>query len=478
MTPCSRSTAIRRSSGIALGLQVRRVDDGQLGLVHVVVGIEVELLLHPRDVRVRGLDVEARRRAEARVVPDVAVDHDHLLLGDVGVLRLGPLEAFLARDRLVLAVGLVGDDEGRALRAFTTSVCTLRFPYSVGRALGICAASSLTSSGVGFSITLPAFGSRNNIFATCSFSLSGTATASLTAAKRGNSYERPIGFVRVRSIPGGSDTRRARRRRGVRRDARRDRGSRSRRRRRASLEDPSGPQPLRRGRGRDQRGARKRVRGQPGGARVRHGQGLRLPGRPGRDPDPLRRGARRRLPARALGRGLLAHRGRADRAAAVRSRRRAENGVCGGHHRPRARPRPLRAGDEARHPDLRGVLRLEARDRRRPLPGRDRLGPPERRAEDDRRQDGHPLHRRRGPALHGHDERLRLHGRRNGHGPSGGGAAEGHGDDAVPPDDAGAVRCSDHRGLPRRGRVPPERATTSASSRTTRRTPWSSPVAT
>ena len=47
------------------------------------------------------------------------------------------------------------------------------------------------------------------------------------------------------------------------------------------------------------------VRGQSRGARLRHRQGLRLPGRPGRDRDPLRRGARRRLPARALGSDLL-----------------------------------------------------------------------------------------------------------------------------------------------------------------------------
>ena len=36
-------------------------------------------------------------------------------------------------------------------------------------------------------------------------------------------------------------------------------------------------------------------------------------------------------------------------------------------------------------------------------------------------------------------------------------AAEGHGDDAVPSDDARAVRGADHRGLPRRGRVPAQR---------------------
>ena len=257
-------------------------------------------------------------------------------------------------------------------------------------------------------------------------------------------------------MAGGSHTRRLGCRRRVRRDARRDRGTRSRRRRRSPFEDPSGPQPLRRGRGRDQRRARERLRRQPRGACVRHRQGLRLPGRPGRDPDPLRRGARRRVPARALGRGLLAHRGWAHRAAAVRRSRCASNGVRSRHHRTRSDPRPLRAGHEARPPGVRGVLRLEARGRRRPLPGRDRLGSPERRAEDDRRQDGRPRHRRRGPALHGHDERLRLHGRRNGDGLAGGSAAQGHGDDAVSSDDALADRGSDHRGDTRGGCVPPE----------------------
>src|SRR4026207_2497614 len=70
-------------------------------------------------------------------------------------------------------------------------------------------------------------------------------------------------------------------------------------------------------------------------------------------------------------------------------RRGAANRLRSGHHGPRAHPRALRAGDEARHQDLRGVLRVEARDRRRPLPGRDRMGPPERRPHCDRREDGH-----------------------------------------------------------------------------------------
>ncbi len=103
---------------------------------------------------------------------------------------------------------------------------------------------------------------------------------------------------------------------------------------------------------------------------------------------------------------------------------------------------------------LRGVLRLEARRRRRPLPGRDRLGPPERRPEDDRREDRDPRHRRCGPALHGDDERVRVHGRRHGAGTPGRRSSQGHGDDAVPPDDALADGDPDHRRLPRRGRLP------------------------
>src|SRR5437588_3468100 len=48
-----------------------------------------------------------------------------------------------------------------------TFVWTLRLPYFVPRAVGIFAASALTSSGLGFSITLAACGRRNSIFATC-----------------------------------------------------------------------------------------------------------------------------------------------------------------------------------------------------------------------------------------------------------------------------------------------------------------------
>src|SRR2546430_2071610 len=48
----------------------------------------------------------------------------------------------------------------------STFVWTLRFPHLVGRAVGTCAASSLTSCGLGLSYTRFACGSRNSIFAT------------------------------------------------------------------------------------------------------------------------------------------------------------------------------------------------------------------------------------------------------------------------------------------------------------------------
>ena len=146
--------------------------------------------------------------------------------------------------------------------------------------------------------------------------------------------------------------------------------------------------------------------------------------------------------------------GREARAAAVRRRRLAPHGVRGRHHRPRPDPGALRAAREARDQGLRGVLRLEARRGRRPLPGRDRLGSPARRAQGDRRHVGRARDRRDRPDLPHHDERLRVHGRRHLDGAPARAAAQGHGVHAVPPDDALPDRDPDDRGLPRRGRLP------------------------
>ncbi len=70
---------------------------------------------------------------------------------------------------------------------------------------------------------------------------------------------------------------------------------------------------------------------------------------------------------------------------------------------------------------------------------------------------GRARHRRPGPHLPRHHQRLRLHRRRHVDGLARGRAAEGHGVHAVSPDDAQGERRPHHRGLPRRGRLPAQR---------------------
>ena len=88
-----------------------------------------------------------------------------------------------------------------------------------------------------------------------------------------------------------------------------------------------------------------------------------------------------------------------------------------------------------------------------------------RRAQHPRRRDGglrrqvdDPRLRRRRPVLQADDQRDHLHGRRHRPGLPHRRAADGHGDDPVPPDHAGGQRDPDHRGRPRRGRAPLQRA--------------------
>ena len=273
----------------------------------------------------------------------------------------------------------------------------------------------------------------------------------------------PHRHVRVASNDGGREARRARDRRRLRRHARRDRGARRGRRRRrssrSSTRPAATPAPPRAGSTRHS-ATQPRTTPRP---RLRHRQGLRLPRRPGRDRDPLPRGARRHLPARALGSRLLASRGRPARAASVRRRRLAAHGLRGRHHRPRADPGALRAARKRDITVYEEFFAWQLVDRRRPLPGRDRVGPPARRPEGDRRQDDGPRHRRRRPPLPRDDERVRLHRRRHGDGAARRAAAEGHGVHAVPPDDAVPERDPDHRGLPRRGRYPASTPRASAS---------------
>ena len=98
-----------------------------------------------------------------------------------------------------------------------------------------------------------------------------------------------------------------------------------------------------------------------------------------------------------------------------------------------------------------------ARRRRGPLRRRDRLGPGPRRAARHRGEARDPRHRRHGAHVLRHHQRLLVHRRRHGAGLAGRRAAEGHGVHAVPPDDAEGQRRADHRGLPRRGRLPAQR---------------------
>ena len=78
------------------------------------------------------------------------------------------------------------------------------------------------------------------------------------------------------------------------------------------------PQPHRRGAGRHRRRARQYGRGRLALAHVRHGQGVGLARRPGRDRIYVPRGDPGGDRARAFRRAVLAHRGRADLSAAVR----------------------------------------------------------------------------------------------------------------------------------------------------------------
>ena len=118
MTPASRSTAITRSLRIPGRVEVRRVDDGQdrIEVRTRILGIEVQPALHAGDVGVRRLDVQPRTDAMLRVVADVPVDDEHVLIADVRVLTLGDLRAVGAAHRLVrVLLGPVGDDVGAGL---------------------------------------------------------------------------------------------------------------------------------------------------------------------------------------------------------------------------------------------------------------------------------------------------------------------------------------------------------------------------
>ena len=220
--------------------------------------------------------------------------------------------------------------------------------------------------------------------------------------------------------------------------------------------------PHRRRPGRDQRRARQHGPGRLALSHVRHGQGLGLAGRPGRDRvhDQARAGSGDR--ARALRRAVLAHARGQDLPARLRrpvDRVRQEPGLP--HlrrrrpHRPCAAAHAVPAGAAPPGPVLQRIFRPRpAHGRRRQLPRPDGALPRGRHAA--------PVP---GPAHRARDRRLRpgllllhlgphLHRRRQRHGAAGGTAAPGHGVRPVPPVRGLRRRLPDHRGCPRRGRLP------------------------
>ncbi len=102
--------------GVAGGLEVGCVDDRGVRLPggRVVAGFDrvVELLLHAGHVRVGRLHDQPRPGAELRIGSDIAVDHDHVGLGDMRVLDGCDALIFGPGNGLPAGVGGVIDDVG------------------------------------------------------------------------------------------------------------------------------------------------------------------------------------------------------------------------------------------------------------------------------------------------------------------------------------------------------------------------------
>ena len=182
----------------------------------------------------------------------------------------------------------------------------------------------------------------------------------------------------IDSSPPHAEARRSRNRSRSRRPARRTGRCREGRVGRDHLQGPPGALAQQRGAGRHQRGAQ--PRGLLGVARLRHDQGLRLPGRPGRDRDHVPGGAQRAARPRAPGRDLPPQRGGPARNARLRRRLGGAHLLRRGHHRPGDPARALRAADEVRGgAPLRGVVHHRAgAGRGRPHRGRDHAQHPRR----------------------------------------------------------------------------------------------------
>ena len=90
-----------------------------------------------------------------------------------------------------------------------------------------------------------------------------------------------------------------------------------------------------------------------------------------------------------------------------------------------------------------------------------------------RSQGGDPRHRGARAGVATDHQRAHLHRRRHRDGLPRRGDPDGHGDDRVPPHDAGGQGLPDHRGRPRGGRAPAEREGRALHGAATRPTRWS-----
>src|SRR6476660_5225493 len=95
----------------------------------------------------------------------------------------------------------------------STCVCTFRFPYFVGRAVGIFPVSSFRAAGLGFSITRFAWGNRKSIFATLVSSFSTAWTRGVY--RRGEVGPGLVGPPNVALVPVAAHPRQRPERRGT-----------------------------------------------------------------------------------------------------------------------------------------------------------------------------------------------------------------------------------------------------------------------
>ena len=206
-------------------------------------------------------------------------------------------------------------------------------------------------------------------------------------------------------------------------------------------------------------------------AHVRHGQGLRLARRPGRDRVHVPHGAAGRLRARALRHAVRPQSRRHDLPAPVRRpldefRRevRAPRLRVRGPHRPRDAAHALPAERARAHAVLRRVdgARPDPRRRRRRA-RRHGARDGNRRRAGARGQGDDPRDRRRGAHLRGIDQRVHQHRRRPRHGGARRRSARGHGVLAIPSHRRRGRGRADHRRRARRRRHPAQLRTASAS---------------